>query len=189
MPQKFKNKYRILSHRLQDWDYGSNGSYFVTICTQNRVHYFGEIESGKMILNVIGEQAETSFREIPIHFPFVKLGNFVVMPDHVHAIIIINKPDEIAVETQDLASPQTPTSIKHHVETQDFASLHKFGPQSKNLASIVRGYKIGVTKFTRTMKIDFAWQPRFYDHIIRNSGSFERIQNYIINNPLNWKES
>ena len=80
------------------------------------------------------------------------------------------------------------------VETQNFASLpsskqlfNKFGPQSKNLASIVRGYKIGVTKFAKTIHPGFAWQPRYYDHIIRNSVSLEKIQNYIYKNPINWK--
>lgn len=98
MAVKYHNKYRIPSSRLQNWDYGSNASYFVTICTLNRTHIFGTIENGEMLLNDIGKKAETCFIDIPVHFPFVEMGAFVVMPNHVHAIIIINKP----VETQDL---------------------------------------------------------------------------------------
>lgn len=102
MTEKYQNKYRISSSRLQNWDYGSNASYFVTICTKNREQIFGVVENEEMILNVIGKKAEACFIDVPIHFPFVEMGPFVVMPNHVHAIIIINKP----------------------VETQYFASLH-----------------------------------------------------------------
>lgn len=107
--------------------------------------------------------------EIIEHYPFVELGNFVVMPNHVHGIIIINKPFDVNINTQ------------HIVQ-------NSFGPQSKNLASIVRGFKIGVVKNARPIHSDFAWQPRFHDHIIRNNISFNRIQKYIINNPSNWNK-
>lgn len=105
MTDKFQNKYRIPSARLQNWDYGSNAMYFVTICTAHREYYFGNIinvetpESGvstttpTMELSEIGEMAYRFWTEIPNHFPFVELGEFVVMPNHVHGIIIINKPN------------------------------------------------------------------------------------------------
>ena len=96
---KFKNKYRIPSARLQSWDYGSNGSYFITICTKNREHYFGEILDGEMQLNETGNLAEQYWIEIPDHFPFIELGNFVVMPNHVHGILIIQKSVVPVVET------------------------------------------------------------------------------------------
>lgn len=177
--EKFQGKYRIESTRLKNWDYGWNAPYFVTICTQNREYYFGDIIGGEMVLSEIGEMAQKYWHEIPEHFPFVQLGAFVVMPNHVHGIIIIDKPDD-----------------GRNVETQNFASLpektkqpepkNQFGPQSKNLASIIRGFKIGVTKHARQIHADFAWQSRFHDHIIRDNKSFERIENYIINNPQNW---
>lgn len=162
--EKYKNKYRIASTRLQTWDYGSNAAYFVTICTKNRQHFFGKIRNGKMQLSDIGRMAHKYWNEIPEHFPFVKLDAFVVMPNHVHGVIIIDKTDG----------------------GWD-GRKNRFGPQSRNLASIVRGYKIGVTKNARKINPNFAWQPRFHDHIIRNEPSFERIATYIINNPLNWK--
>ena len=92
MPEKFKNKYRIETTRLQNWDYGWNAAYFITICTHNREHYFGEIADGKIRISEIGEIAEKYWFEIPVHFPFVKLDAFVVMPNHIHVIIIIDKP-------------------------------------------------------------------------------------------------
>lgn len=92
---KFKNKYRIPSARLQNWDYGANGAYFITICTHNREHFFGEIvvSAGEptMQLSEMGKLAEQHWMEIPTHFPFVELGNFVVMPNHTHGILIVDK--------------------------------------------------------------------------------------------------
>ena len=176
MSDKYKGRYRIESARLKNWDYGWNAAYFVTICTHGREHYFGDIIDGRMQLSEIGHLANKYWSEIPKHFPFVELDSFVVMPNHVHGIVIINKPND-----------------ERYVETQNFASLpsesrNKFGPQSKNLASIIRGFKIGVTKNARIINADFAWQSRFYDHIIRNDESLERIRDYIINNALRWNE-
>ncbi len=88
----YKNKYRVESARIQNWDYGWNGKYFITIVTRNREHYFGRINSNKkMILSEIGKIAEKYWFEIPTHFSFAILDAFIVMPNHVHGIIIINK--------------------------------------------------------------------------------------------------
>ena len=188
MTDKFQDKYRIPSARLQNWDYGSNAIYFVTICTQGRELYFGEISNQKMGFSEIGEIAHRFWNEIPNHFPFVELSEFVVMPNHVHGIIIIDKATggngnaipNATVETQNFASLPPPPQKYHHANT--------FGPQSQNLASIIRGYKTGVKKYATLNRINFAWQSRFHDHIIRDNDSFQRISNYILNNPLNWAE-
>jgi putative transposase len=133
----------------------------------------------------LGIAAQDCWNATPAHFPFVDLGEFVVMPNHVHGIIIINKPIVGVVETQDLASLQQTqnfTSIQHNHPT------NKFGPQSRNLASIVRGYKIGVTKYAHQNAIPFSWQARYHDHVIRDAGEFERISWYILANPQNWEK-
>ena len=93
MNDKFQNKYRIASARAQWWDYGWNGAYFVTICTQNRAYFFGEVHDGKMHLSRTGVITDVVWHQIPHHAPFVELGDFVVMPNHVHGIIILDKPD------------------------------------------------------------------------------------------------
>ena len=95
MSDKFLNKYRIRSTRAPWWDYRNNAAYFVTICTQNREHYFGGITDGKIALSEIGQIAQKYWMEIPTHFPFVQLDAFVVMPNHVHGIIIVNKIDDV----------------------------------------------------------------------------------------------
>ncbi|MDD4847643.1 MAG: hypothetical protein PHR53_02620 [Bacteroidales bacterium] len=195
MADKYQNKYRIASTRAS-WHAYDGGVYFVTICTKNRVHYFGEITSEpQMQLSEIGKCTVECWNAIPTHFPHVELGSFVVMPDHIHGIIIINPSNDIigtnvgtAAETQDFASKNTETQdfASKNTETQDFASQQKFGPQSRNLASVIRGFKIGVTKYAHTNNIEFAWQTRFHDHIVRNQEELNRIAHYIENNIARW---
>jgi putative transposase len=191
MSERYQNKYRITSARAPFWDYGWNAAYFVTICTKNRECWFGEISDGVMELSTIGHIANSCWFEIPNHFPFVELGAHIIMPNHVHGILIINKPDDGNDDRNDGRNDG------RTVETQNFASLptkptelnkpkNKFGPQSKNLASIIRGFKIGVTKNARQINPDFAWQSRYHEHIIRNNKSYQRISEYIINNPDKW---
>jgi putative transposase len=91
---RFNNKYRVASARAQWWDYGWNGAYFITICTANREHFFGEIQNGKMILSPTGVIADIIWHEIPNHHPNVELGDFVVMPNHIHGILILDKPGD-----------------------------------------------------------------------------------------------
>ena len=107
MAEKYQGKYRIASARRPGWDYGTNAAYFVTICTKNRRAFFGDITAGEMALSDIGQWADRYWRAIPTHFPFVRLGAFVVMPNHVHGIVVIDKPETpesrspIPVETPD----------------------------------------------------------------------------------------
>ena len=183
MAEKFQNKYRIPSARLQHWDYGWNAEYFITICTKEREHFFGEILNGEMQLSEIGKLAHRFWLEIPEHFPFMELGNFVVMPNHIHGILIINKPDTNEpppVETPKLGvSTTTP-------EKQPAGKNEKWKPGI--LGVIVNQYKRMVTIQARKINPEFAWQSRFHDHIIRDDISFNRISDYIINNHLKWKE-
>ena len=218
MQNKFQNKYRIPSSRLQTWDYGTNGAYFITICTQNREHFFGIVQNGTVQLSQIGKIAEQLWIEIPNQFPFIELGNFVIMPNHVHGILIINKIVS-SVETRFIASNNIESidnketrfiasnKIESNVvddinddvneETRLIASLpDKNGGFSgdKNpmlndtISKIIRWYKGRCSFECRKINSDFGWQSRFYDHIIRNSKSFDIIQNYIFENPMNWEK-
>ena len=242
----FKNRYRIPSARAPWHDY-SHGTYFVTICTKNREHSFGEILNDGtgnpiMRLSSIGKNADMCWCEIPSHFPHVQTMSRVIMPNHIHGILTINpiaetqnvvayydetqrisdvvetqnvaihdKTQRISdgVETQNVAVHDETQRISDGVETQNFASLrhgqpqhpglsqqtdnvilpyNRFGPQSKNLASVIRGFKIGVTKFARQHNLSFEWQPRYYEHIIRNMEELDFITDYIENNVANWEE-
>jgi len=184
---KFQNKYRIESTRLPDYDYSKPGGYFVTICTQNKTHCFGEIDNGKMILNEYGKIVENCWKKIPEHFTHITLDYFVIMPNHTHGIIIINP-----VETQHAASLHKQNKIS--VETQHAASLqntNKLGCLvSGSLPVIIRSFKSACSKQINTLRNSTnppIWQPRFYEHIIRNEKSLLKIREYITNNPLNWE--
>jgi len=183
---KFNNKYRIPSARLKNWDYGNNAAYFITICTSNRENYFGDIQNGVMCLNEMGILAETYWIEIPNHFSFVELGNFVIMPNHTHGVLIIDKPTvSVAVETRLIAS--LPTNVINPNAKKIGGITGNANPMiHENISRIIRWYKGRCTFEIRKIHADFAWQPRFYDHIIRNDFSFNKIQNYITNNPFNW---
>lgn len=182
MDDKFKNKYRTQSFRLQSWDYGSSAAYFVTICTANREHFFGEIENNQMNLNLIGQAVKTEWLKTFKMRPDMNLqmGEFIIMPNHFHAIIIIGN------NQYNTAIIDSSGDAMHCVPTKD---KNKFGPQSKNLASIIRGFKSAVTTFARKNgNTNFGWQSLFHDVIIRDEKSFYNISNYIINNPKKWNE-
>ncbi|MFN9353748.1 MAG: transposase [Chitinophagales bacterium] len=195
---KFNNQYRISSARLAGYDYGQNGAYFITICTKNRIHYFGEIVDRKMILNVIGNLAHEYWQEIPNHFSYIELANFVVMPNHIHGILIIYKNTDNGYDrTLQVDIPSVETLQGFSVETLQCnvstdtvknQKMAEISPKSGTISSIIRSYKSIVTKHARYIKPEFEWQSRFHDHIIRNEPSFNNIQNYIENNPANWKQ-
>ena len=171
---KYKGIYNPKSNRLQNYDYSSNWGYFITICTKNRENYFGEIIDGKIILNDFWKIAEKFWLEIPKHFPFVVLDEFVIMPNHIHGIIIIDK--QIIVETR-----QCLVSTERN---------NRFQNQWKwSISSIIWSFKSICTKTINKSqnKIFFAWQANYYDRIIRNEDELQRIRKYIIENPLKWE--
>jgi putative transposase len=131
------------------------------------MHYFGDVVAeadGTALLNksTIGQIAHNNWLDIPNHFSFIELDDFVIMPNHIHGILYINKPDKISWE------------------------LNKFGKQSQNLASVVRGFKASVKTYATTNSIEFDWQPRYHDHVIRNEKEYLNICRYITNNPGEW---
>lgn len=198
--ERYKNKYRIASARASWWDYSWAGAYFITICTQNRFHYFGEIIDQKMVLSPIGILADVFWHEIPKHAPNVELGSFVIMPNHMHGILIINPPKlsdlsksggDVDVDVDDVQTrhalslpqsqpPQSPQS-EPHIGTKRFQN------QGKNtVSSIVGSYKSAVTRHANRLGFEFGWQSRFHDHIIRNDAEYQRINDYIETNPIKW---
>ncbi|WP_113638562.1 transposase [Nubsella zeaxanthinifaciens] len=197
MDDKFQNKYRIPSNRLQGFDYSSHGLYFVTICTKDRIHYFGNISSvetdnypsqnqdnmrnypsqnqaenniGKcetdhypfLRVTQIGQIAIDFWKEIPKHYPFVELDEFVIMPNHLHGILFFNRP-----------------------EKSDWTE-NKFGSQSQNLGAVIRAFKASVKRYANNNQIKFDWQTRFHDRIIRDDRELRAVRQYIINNPEKW---
>ena len=152
------------ANRLQDYDYSQNGFYFVTICAKNRKEYFGEIKNEEMVLNDCGEIANQLWLEIPNHFEDVKLDEHIIMPNHVHGIIISDKDD---------------------VGNRHACSLQ--GRQYQKLPVVIGSSKSAVTRKIHQIHNEFNWQKSFYDHIIRNDKSLHRIRKYIHYNALKWE--
>ena len=167
------------SIRLQGYDYSGEGLYFITICTQNRLCLFGDVVNHKMILNNAWQVAHNCWLEIPKHFPHVVLHEFVIMPNHVHGIIELKNIGNVCVECHanqppgvgaenflPLPPPLPQTTIQPRHQFQ------KMIPRS--IASMVKGYKIGVTKWFRNNVPEYVtpqtpvWQRNYYEHIIRN---------------------
>ncbi|NEW59721.1 transposase [Sulfurovum sp. bin170] len=164
--EKFNKQYRVSSTRLQNWDYRWDGYYFITICPKDKEEYFGKIENGKMILSPLGVIADILWYEIKNHAKNIKLDVFVVMPNHIHGILILsgNETDEKNIGQK------------------------RFQNQGKNsISSIVGGYKSAVTKHAHRLNFEFGWQSRFYENIIRDEDRYMQIVDYVHQNPLKWE--
>lgn len=155
-------------NRLLGYDYSQDNLYFVTSCVQDRICCFGEIQDGKMILNKFGQIAQNQWEWLENQYSYLILHAFVVMPNHIHGIIEINR-DIVVGAGRDLTL-QYPTKIK-------------------SLSELMGAYKTTTSKQIHLNGLkSFAWQRSFHDHIIRNEQAFEKISYYIENNPLKWKE-
>jgi REP element-mobilizing transposase RayT len=190
---KFKNKYRAESTRWKGWDYSANAYYFVTICTKDKKYYFGDIVNEKMILSEIGKIAARFWLEIPKHFPFVNLGEYIIMPNHLHGLLMIYKDDN-PVETRFIASQDSgkdtinQDTINRVSTMGGITGKHNPMLSSGSLSKIIRWYK-GRTTFEINKQFpnsNFSWQSRFYDRIIRNDDELNSAREYIISNLFKW---
>ena len=179
------------STRLKTYDYSLEGSYFITIVTQDRLHLFGKIENSQMILNTVGKIVEQEWKNSIQLRSNISLGEFIIMPDHMHMILTIDH------------------QISNDKESKEWEHSNPKSP-SQTIGAIIRGFKGACTKkinlfynstgelqFTPTDELQFAptefyknkiWQRNYYDHIIRNQADYNRIEQYIIDNPQNWKK-
>lgn len=210
---KYKNKYRIQSARATWWNYGWAGAYFITICTKNRNHYFGEIEHGeknKMNLSNCGILADVFWHEIKNHAQNVELGAFVVMPYHIHGILILGgnseSESESTAETEHAPSvllqsgsgsgSESKLELQSELQSNDDSQSNNESQSKKSpsrmekntVSSIIGSYKSAVTKHANRVGLEFGWQERFHDHIIRNDAEYQRINNYIESNIDHWNE-
>ncbi len=174
------------------WHDYNGGRYFVIFCTKNHDLYFGDVVDGRVELSEIGKWTAKQIEQTAvIRQNDVEIPMFVVMPNHVHLIVVYNRvvPCRDASnasacrDTSNVSADNVPDNVSADARG---ASL-RFGPQSGNLASVVRGIKSAVTKYANEHDIPFAWQPRFHDHIIRNQIEMNHIANYIQNNPMKWE--
>lgn len=184
------------------WHDYNGGRYFVTFCTKNHDLYFGDVVDGRMELSEIGKWTAKQIEQTAvIRQNDVEIPMFVVMPNHVHLIVVYNRVvpcrDEsnasesnasVCRDTSNVsASNVSADNVPDNVSADARGASLRFGPQSGNLPSVVRGIKSAVTKYANEHDIPFAWQPRFHDHIIRNWTEMNHIAQYIQNNPMKWE--
>ncbi|MEA2097894.1 MAG: transposase [Patescibacteria group bacterium] len=172
-------------YRHKNYDYSQNGFYFVTICTKNHQKYFGSIiKSGdehnliyEMKLSEIGKIAKQCWLEIPKHFPFVNLDEYIIMPNHLHGIIEIDKR---ICNGRNEALPRSYNG--------KYLQMSKISPKPGSVSTIIGSFKSIVTKTVNQKFSDnnFIWQPRFYDRIIRNEKELDVIRRYICENSAKW---
>jgi len=156
-------------NRLKDYDYSQEGCYYVTICTEDKTNYFGSVADEKMILNKYGNIAHENWLKILEHFEDVSLDEFIVMPNHVHGIIVIVNEDNAG------------NAYMH--------SLPNTSRTKMLLSRIIQQYKSSVSRNIRKIYHlkTFSWQKSFYDHIIRDEKDLSNIREYIYHNALKWE--
>lgn len=187
-----QHKHYRRSIRLKGYDYTSPGAYFVTSCSQNRRNIFGEIRNDVMIANPAGQMLELIWHEIPWKFPTVNLDAFVVMPNHVHFIILLT---EEMIEENRLRGRDLSDRPKWEEKPQALIPRPKRVRQP-SLSQVLQWYKsITTAKFRQGVKKagwpSFSgriWQRNYYEHIVRNERELNAIREYIVHNPLKWLE-
>lgn len=169
------------SIRLKGYDYHRAGVYFVTICCAQRICLFGDIIAGEMHLNVVGTTVADCWQAIPDHFPHAMLDDFVVMPNHLHGMIVLTDNGQcgdgwgVNPDRANVYSPlQKPQMLRS---------------PSRTIGSIVRRFKIGVSKWLRANSADTAiWQRNYYEQIVRDDAGLQRVRQYIADNPARWDD-
>lgn len=193
MADKFQNKYRIKSHRKPSWDYNANGLYFITIVTQNRECILGKIVNNETQLSHFGEIVKIEWLKSFEIRNELFLDEYIIMPNHLHAIVIIDNVDspvDSPVDSHGRAYLQSPTD--------NYSNLGIAYRLPKSISSFIAGFKsavnskiddyidkhhLDIPKYNRN---NHFFQPNYHDRIIRNDAEYRRIKNYIINNPINW---
>ncbi len=170
----FKNKYRIPSARAYWHDY-NHGCYFITICTNKREHFFGEINDNKMTLSEIGIFADSYVYKINSLYDDAQILSHVVMPNHIHLIISI-----VGTKCND----SNDDIIKNDFDINEKMSM--IAKKRGRMSLILSKYKSSITRYALKNNIHFSWQTRFHDRIIRDHNEFNNIDNYIKNNIINW---
>ncbi|KIH75474.1 REP element-mobilizing transposase RayT [Geoalkalibacter ferrihydriticus] len=180
------------SIRLRDFDYGDAGAYFVTVCAWRRECLFGDVVDGDVRLNELGVLVRDEWLRTPEVRPNVVLDEFVVMPNHFHAILWITDPvgARRAVPGFDPAVPGPNPAPQNQGTARRAPTVEKFGrPVAGSLATIVRSFKSAATKRINALRNNAGcpvWQRNYYEHVIRGDRDLHAVRQYIADNPAKW---
>lgn len=173
----FRNKYRIPSARAVWHDY-NGGAYFVTICTKDMAHFFGEIVDGEICLTEIGRCADECVRKMETLHNDIYVLLYVVMPNHIHLILLIDRC---------VTPVETPYYDVSTISNDRNDKMQEIANRCGLLSHIISRFKSAVTKYANENGISFAWQTRFHDRIIRDCDEMNGIAQYIENNVAQWE--
>ena len=178
-----EKKHRRRTVRLPEYDYASVGYYFVTVCAHQHRCVFGEIQNDEMQVNAVGQIVEACWREIPRHFAHSGLDVFIVMPNHVHGIVVINEM-EAPSASMNKDQPDGRGTACRAPTREEFGK-----PVHGSLATIIRSFKSACTKQINVLRRtpgQSVWQRGFYDRVIRDEVELRAVREYIVYNPLKW---
>jgi REP-associated tyrosine transposase len=170
------------SIRFPGYDYAFRGFFFVTLCTHEKHHSLARIINFESRLSPVGKVVEQCWKEIPQHFPRVRLDEWIIMPNHLHGIIVMRPP--IESEGTACRAPTTKAVVSGETPFEEFGR-----PVAGSLATIIRSYKSAVTRRVNQAlggKALPVWQRNYFEHIIRSQESLNKIRNYIWENPIHW---
>jgi REP element-mobilizing transposase RayT len=200
---------------MEGYDYSSDNLYFVTTNVHDKIFSFGKIKNGKMILNEFGKIAHEQFLWLNDQYPYVNIHEFVVMPDHVHVLIEINRNLLNEISDRDFVGDGRDRPLQNNADrplqnnadrplqnnadrpennnpenVQYFEQNKPKEPiKIKSLPQLIGAYKTTVSKQIHLIGlVDFKWQRSYHDRIVRNELEYYRIMEYIIKNPENWKK-
>jgi len=178
------------SIRLRDYDYSSTGAYFVTICTWQRECLFGNIIDGEMQLNDAGRVVDAVWCTLPERFSHVSLDEYVIMPNHFHAIILLaDTVGAIPTGRPDVSIPTGRPDVDSADKHGRAVGVAPTGPVSGSIGAIMAQFKSNVTKRSNPIRNNPGcpvWQRNYYERVIRNDDELARAREYIVNNPLKW---
>ena len=181
----FNGRFRVESIRLPWWDYAAEGWYFITLCTKGRKCFFGEVVDDGVRLSGIGEIVAEEWEKTEEIRSGITLDEFVIMPNHLHGIIVIGSVNGKETPERETSYRETP---HRGVSTEELPCDRSGALKANSLGAMIGQFKSVCTKRIRAAGFsDFAWQPRFYEHIIRNEQSLSEIREYIANNPAKWE--
>ena len=186
-----RGRYPGRPRRLGAYDYAQDGAYSVTISTKRQARLFGTVTDGRMTLNAAGRAVEEVWHGLPSHYPHVELDVFVVMPDHVHGIVVfVGQELELGVGSE-LALTAGRKSVRSRAEEAGYkpAGTKLEAPRRHGLSEVVRGFKtysgrrVNELRGTPGMAV---WRRGYYEHVVRNEEDMNRIRQYFLENPLRW---
>jgi putative transposase len=184
-------KHHRRSIRLREYDYTQDGAYFLTVCTVNKAQLLGKPQDGTILLSPLGAIVEDCWTEVPNHLATVELDVFVIMPNHFHGILVLRESQGRGAACRDFGGEELCSLESKDGTACRAPTTEQFGrPVHESVPTIVRSFKSAATKRANEARGKPGvplWQRNYFEHVIRDTKSLNRIRNYIATNPAKWE--